>query len=386
MQFLIKCLNAELVICKVFLLSILLNMGCDHSSQAYREVYQTNQISGLSANLIQWPVVQYEDTILLVGLLEFQDIAMISASELHNTRPRGFIAADSLGIVISGIWTENGVETRAYDWNANQQWVDIDTLCVSGMPPTLGACAIAKDNVFISGVSHRIRVLDRTIGAPIAELTFPGQQKLDNGAPFLFATSIAAGNSLCILGWFSWIPGLSGICATVYDEDAKELFTVGANPADYTGKLCECRVTCSDSTFFFASVAEDRIFHFSKEGELSDCFTCGHIPQRELECPSARGEPVLFPVIGSLHFASPDNLWILHGPGGFATDSSEIWLVDLSRMEGYRLALTGMAIGFGVWEHNLAIVFRGEDEDLESMEWNSSKNYIQIGRWNYADE
>ena len=362
--------------------------ACERNTEEDHDL--TESIQNFESNIIAWPVSIQEDTISLAGSIELEEIATVQASEMYFTKPRGFIAADSTGFVITGIWTPQGVETRAYDWNASLLWIEPDTLCVGGMPPTLGAITIRNEKIYVSIVSHRVLVLDRASGEQVSELTFPGEEELSNGAPFLHATSFAMGDSLYAFGWFSWIPGLEGICATVYDVDRKELFSIENNPDDYRGKLSECRVACSNNTVYFSSVAEDRIYSISEGGEVLACFTSGHTVKSELERPSTEGEPVLFPVTGALQFVFPDHLWILYGSGAFESDSSEIWQVNLSSGEAYKIALSNSAISFSVWDDNIAIVYRGNDADSVTSDftsvWSSDDNYIQTGRLNYETE
>ena len=228
-------------------------------------------------------------------------------------------------------------------------------------------------------------VRDRMSGDLLEEFTLPGEQELSNGAPIPFATSFAMSDSLRVLGWFSWVPRFEGICATACDVDNEELFSLGTHPAGYEGKLIECRVACSNNTVYFSSVAEDRVFSLSEEGEALTCFTSGHSSQRELESPSFSGCLVLFPVTANIQSPSPDKLWVLYGPGAFNSDSSEIWQIDLASREAYMLPLSAPAIGFCIYANNIAIMYRSEDCDSLGI-WSSSENYIQVGSWNYENK
>lgn len=353
-------------------------LACKQGTADERNLLEPSQDT--ESNIISWPLPILEDTVSLVGLIKFDEIAAIQASELHFSRLRGFITADSMGFILSGIWTSQGVETAAYSWDASTIWIDRNT-----HSPLLGASVIHDDKVYVSDLGRSIIVLDRISGDLLEEFVLPGEQELSNGAPFSFATSFAMSDSLIVLGWFSWVPGLTDFCATACDVDNEELFSLGTHPADYEGKLSECRIACSNNAVYFSSVAEDRVFSLSKEGEVLTCFTSGHYPQRELESPSVTGERVLFPVTASLQSTSPDILWILYGQGAFDSDSSEIWQIDLSSMEAYMLPLSASAIGFCIDANNIAIMYRSEDCDSLKM-WSSSENCIQVGCWNYETE
>lgn len=347
-----------------------------------------------SDKLIPWPYEVEVHEVTEVGTLSFKETNRIIPSDFFGTCPSGAIA-DSTGIVFGAIFKPNlNIPfILSFSWDVKQQWCYADSNFYHGMIPMLGGLEFNDEYLHISTGYQRIHTLNRFTGEYISTSTLSGDL---GGAynPNYTAVFSAGGlnktENAFVFTWGGLVHDHTGICCSVYDKNTlSEIANFQRMEVEDRLDLwlTICITACTDSTIFMARKGDDGIYEYSQEGVLLRSLSCGKTAQREMIVPSIMGGIIyiFYPVIADLEFVPPDRLWVLYGMGAFPSDSSEIWHINLSTLDSWRLPLSGNVTGFCVWENQMVICNRDTDVNPETKRYDTERNFVRVGEWQYVD-